>query len=83
MVFSISEVRLSRGGCAAGAALTLWHALQVAEKRRVLRLGGGFAGGEVRATQLPDDVLLLQGLQQRGVLVGTPPQDYDDAYTIR
>ena len=38
---------------------------------------------DVRSSQLPDDVTLLRQLEAAGVLVGTPPQDYDDAYCIR
>ena len=65
---------------------------RVAGKKRVARLGivdpsasadsSSFRKG-FGASALPDDVLLLQQLVQDGVLVGTPPQDYDDAYCIK
>ena len=55
---------------------------KVAERKRVARLGGGFAS-DAKARQLPDDVQLLRSLQGAGIIVGTPPQDYDDAYSIR
>ena len=32
--------------------------------------------------QLPDDIDYLLWLVDEGVLVGTPPQDYDDSYSI-
>ncbi|CAN0388971.1 unnamed protein product [Discosporangium mesarthrocarpum] len=38
---------------------------------------------EVKASKLPDDVALLQGLTEDGLLVATPPQDYDDSYCIK
>ena len=38
--------------------------------------------GGVRAAQIPDDIPLLQELVSQGVVVGTPPQDYDDSYCI-
>jgi hypothetical protein len=55
---------------------------KVAERKRLARLGGGFAS-DAKASQLPDDVQLLRSLQAAGIVVGTPPQDYDDAYSIR
>ena len=55
---------------------------KVAERKRAARLGGGFAS-DAKARQLPDDVQLLRSLQGAGIIVGTPPQDYDDAYSIR
>ncbi len=51
--------------------------------------GGGSGGATVNAFKgysvaaMPDDVFLLQQLVKDGILVGTPPQDYDDAYCIR
>jgi len=50
----------------------LLDARKVAAKKK---LGG-------RPAETPDDVVYLQGLQRRGVLFGTPSQDYDDAYQI-
>ena len=50
----------------------LLDAKKVAAKKK---LGG-------RPAETPDDVVYLQGLQRRGVLFGTPSQDYDDAYQI-
>ena len=50
----------------------LLDAKKVAAKKK---LGG-------RPAETPDDVMYLQGLQRRGVLFGTPSQDYDDAYQI-
>lgn len=46
--------------------------IQVAEKRRVQRLGA--YKGDVRNTQLPNDVSLLLDLVSKGLLIGTPPQ---------
>lgn len=37
---------------------------------------------EVRAAQVPDDVQLLNDLVSEGLVVGTPPQDYDDSYCL-
>jgi len=39
--------------------------------------------GDIRKTQLPNDVKLLRDLVSQGLLIGTPPQDYDDSYCIR
>ncbi|GMF16037.1 unnamed protein product [Phytophthora lilii] len=40
--------------------------------------------GEVlTAAKIPDDVPLLERLVNKGVLVPTPPQDYDDSYSIQ
>jgi hypothetical protein len=36
----------------------------------------------VRASQIPDDVQLLQQLLGQGFLIGTPAQDYDDSYCL-
>lgn len=38
---------------------------------------------KVRASRLPDDVQLLQRLVDDGLIVSTPPQDYDDSYCIK
>eukprot|EP01048_Picozoa_sp_COSAG05_P021062 COSAG05_NODE_3763_length_1852_cov_1.440388_2_plen_199_part_00 len=38
--------------------------------------------GEAKPSKLVDDVQLLQKLCDEGTLVGCPPQDYDDSYTI-
>ncbi|CAN0204881.1 unnamed protein product [Ectocarpus fasciculatus] len=38
---------------------------------------------DVRASRLPDDVPLLQRLVDDGLIVSTPPQDYDDSYCIK
>eukprot|EP00903_Cladosiphon_okamuranus_P014164 g13163.t1 len=38
---------------------------------------------EVKASRLPDDVQLLQRLVEDGLIVATPPQDYDDSYCIK
>ena len=38
---------------------------------------------EVKASQLPDNVSLLHKLEEKGLIVRTPPQDYDDSYGIR
>lgn len=32
--------------------------------------------------QMPDDVDYLISLQQSGILIGTPSQDYDDSYCL-
>lgn len=39
--------------------------------------------GDVRNAQLPNDVGVLNALVQARLLIGTPPQDYDDSYTIK
>ncbi|KAL4086359.1 hypothetical protein PRIC1_014486 [Phytophthora ramorum] len=40
--------------------------------------------GEVlTAAKIPDDVALLEHLVHKGVLIPTPPQDYDDSYSIQ
>ncbi|ETI50968.1 hypothetical protein F441_05606 [Phytophthora nicotianae CJ01A1] len=40
--------------------------------------------GEVlTASKIPDDVALLEHLMHKGVLIPTPPQDYDDSYSIQ
>jgi len=50
----------------------------VAQKRRTVR-----AGFEVETQKLPDDVTLLNRLLDEGSLIATPPQDYDDSYSIK
>ncbi len=40
-------------------------------------------GFDVSPTKLPDDVSLLQEMVDEGLLIATPPQDYDDAYCIQ
>eukprot|EP00658_Telonema_sp_P-2_P029376 TRINITY_DN22354_c0_g1_i1.p1 TRINITY_DN22354_c0_g1~~TRINITY_DN22354_c0_g1_i1.p1 ORF type:complete len:138 (-),score=32.21 TRINITY_DN22354_c0_g1_i1:553-966(-) len=40
------------------------------------------AGLEVAASKLPDDVGLLERLVDEGLIIATPPQDYDDSYSI-
>lgn len=37
----------------------------------------------MKASRLPDDVQLLQRLVEDGLIVATPPQDYDDSYCIK
>lgn len=37
---------------------------------------------DVRASRVPDDITLLRQLISQGLVVGTPPQDYDDSYCI-
>ena len=51
---------------------------RVGELRRQARL----KIGNVRPSQIPDDVQILQDLVNRGFIVGTPSQDYDDSYCI-
>ena len=51
---------------------------RVAERKRMAKVGLG----DVRTSQLPDDVILLQRLCSNKTLIGTPPQDYDDSYCI-
>ena len=51
---------------------------QVGEMRRLATL----QIKEVRASQVPDDVQLLNDLVAEGLVVGTPPQDYDDSYCL-
>ena len=34
------------------------------------------------ASKLPDDVGLLEKLVDQGLIIATPPQDYDDSYSI-
>jgi hypothetical protein len=45
----------------------------VGELRRVAKLGVG----NVRESQIPDDISLLRAMVEQGNIVGTPPQDYD------
>ncbi|RQM29542.1 hypothetical protein B5M09_000563 [Aphanomyces astaci] len=40
-------------------------------------------GFDVSPTKLPDDVTLLQAMKQEGLVIATPPQDYDDSYCIQ
>lgn len=32
---------------------------------------------------MPDNVILLHKLEKKGLIIRTPPQDYDDSYCIR
>lgn len=38
---------------------------------------------QVKASRLPDDVPLLRSMVDDGLLISTPPQDYDDSYSIK
>jgi hypothetical protein len=38
---------------------------------------------EYKASQMPDNVALLNKLATKGYIVKTPPQDYDDSYCIQ
>ncbi|RLN51918.1 hypothetical protein BBJ28_00002206 [Nothophytophthora sp. Chile5] len=40
-------------------------------------------GAVLTAAKIPDDVALLERLMHDGVLIPTPPQDYDDSYCIQ
>ncbi|KAF1777379.1 Ribonuclease Zc3h12a-like, NYN domain [Phytophthora cactorum] len=40
-------------------------------------------GHRPHAAKIPDDVALLERLMLKGVLIPTPPQDYDDSYSIQ
>ncbi|KAF0682686.1 Aste57867_25204 [Aphanomyces stellatus] len=40
-------------------------------------------GFDVSPTKLPDDVTLLQAMVLEGLVIATPPQDYDDSYCIQ
>ena len=60
----------------ARVALFLPDYLLAAKKGAAKKKLGG------RPAETPDDVVYLQGLQRRGVLFGTPSQDYDDAFSI-
>ncbi|ETW01746.1 hypothetical protein H310_06350 [Aphanomyces invadans] len=40
-------------------------------------------GYDVSPTKLPDDVTLLQAMVLEGLIIATPPQDYDDSYCIQ
>ena len=51
---------------------------QVADKKKMRDLGLK----EVKASQIPDDVGLLNKLLAKDLLVKTPSQDYDDSYCI-
>lgn len=35
------------------------------------------------ASKIPDDIQLLRDLSDQGLLITTPPQDYDDSYIIQ
>ena len=37
---------------------------------------------QVKAVQLPDNIPILQELVTKGLIIPTPPQDYDDSYCI-
>ena len=37
---------------------------------------------EVKASKMPDNMSLLHNLADQGLVVKTPPQDYDDSYCI-
>jgi len=37
---------------------------------------------EVKASQIPDNMPLLHALADKGFIIKTPPQDYDDSYCI-
>ena len=52
------------------------------EKIGELRRVGRLKVGDVQISKLPDDVSLLQQLVSSGFLIATPPQDYDDSYSI-
>lgn len=52
------------------------------EKIGELRRVGFLNVGDVKVSKLPDDVSLLQQLVSSGHLISTPPQDYDDSYSI-
>lgn len=47
------------------------------------KLAAKRGGWDVKKKKLPDNMYILEQLVESGVLVGTPPQDYDDSYTIR
>jgi hypothetical protein len=38
---------------------------------------------EFKASQMPDNVGLLNNLAAKGFVIKTPPQDYDDSYSIQ
>ena len=38
---------------------------------------------ETKASQLPDNVTQLHKLADQGLIIKTPPQDYDDSYCIQ
>lgn len=38
---------------------------------------------EFKASQMPDNVSLLNKLADKGYIIKTPPQDYDDSYCIQ
>lgn len=40
-------------------------------------------GSNVKASQLPDDVMLLKDLEKEEIIVKTPSQDYDDSYCLK
>ena len=52
---------------------------QVADKKKMKDMGLK----EVKASQIPDDVGLLNKLLAKDILVKTPAQDYDDSYCIQ
>ena len=41
-----------------------------------------YQGGDIRASRIPDNIALLQELVGKGLVIGTPSQDYDDSYCI-
>ncbi len=52
---------------------------QVNQKKRLQQLNIK----EFKASQMPDNVGLLHKLADKGIIIKTPPQDYDDSYSIQ
>lgn len=38
---------------------------------------------EAKVSQIPDNIALLHALSDKGFIIKTPPQDYDDSYCIK
>ncbi|KAK8799524.1 hypothetical protein WA158_006073 [Blastocystis sp. Blastoise] len=58
-------------------------AKRVAEKARLVQLGFKREDGKKYQASIPDNLQLLRSLRDKGMLITTPSQDYDDSYCIR
>ena len=56
----------------------LFDYTEVAKRKKLQEMGIK----QTRASKLPDSVATLHKLANRGVMVKTPSQDYDDSYCI-
>jgi len=54
-----------------------------AERISGLERAAKIGAGSIRSSQIPNDVALLRRLVDQGLIIATPPQDYDDSYCIK